>query len=76
MFMRCFHCGQNLPNPEAACPRCGACNDTSTRKHELLVSVALVLIALVVVGIIAFVVLTWHDAQLMDTPFEARELLL
>ena len=64
--MRCPHCGQTLSNGTQECNRCHADLSPATRRKELLVSVLVALIAIACIAALTYVVLEWHEAQLMS----------
>lgn len=61
--MRCSHCGQPLDGAETTCSRCGASNDSATRRRDLCISLVVALIAVAFVALLVFVVLNWYTAQ-------------
>lgn len=63
--MRCSHCGQELTDDTQVCSRCQADLSAAARKKDLVVSLAVALIAIVAVALIVFVVLNWHDVQML-----------
>ena len=65
--MRCPHCGQTLAQESPACPRCQADLTPAARGRELAVSLVVAVVAIAVVTALIFVVLNWHDAQMLGT---------
>ncbi|MDO4798034.1 MAG: hypothetical protein Q4A01_08440 [Coriobacteriales bacterium] len=64
--MRCPHCGQRLPDGTQECDRCYADLSPAKRRAELLASVLVALVAIVCVALLTYVVLGWHEAQLLQ----------
>ena len=62
--MHCSHCGEQLSNNASTCTRCGADLSADARLHSLLVTISFAAISLVVVSIIIFFVLFWHESQI------------
>ena len=64
--MRCTYCGYSLQGDEDTCPRCQGDLSSSTRLRAHLGTLLMVAIATVIVSLLAFAVLHWHDTQAWD----------
>ena len=64
--MRCPLCGYVLSEQHDVCPRCGADLTHKASIRRIVISLALVVCSLLVVGLLTYWVLTWHNAQLHE----------
>lgn len=63
--MRCPHCGQILTSTPATCPRCQGDLSPAARRKDMLISLLVAVIGIAVVALVAYIVLNWHEMQLM-----------
>ena len=64
--MRCPYCGHKLNKTTDTCTRCGSDTSAAAVRHDVLVTVVYALIVLVLLSLLIYVGLTWHDTQLID----------
>lgn len=63
--MRCVQCGRELEDGITTCTRCGADLSPQTRVHALVITVVYTAISIVLIAAIVYVVLYWHEAQVL-----------
>ncbi|MBR3327392.1 MAG: hypothetical protein IKG22_08745 [Atopobiaceae bacterium] len=63
--MRCPHCGQTLSESSTTCTRCQADLSRATRRKDALISLAVAVVGMAVVALLVYIVLNWHQMQLM-----------
>lgn len=61
--MRCTQCGYMLEDGETTCPRCHADLSPAACRRRVLITLALIIIAITVAAICTFYVLSWHEMQ-------------
>lgn len=64
--MRCSCCGQKLDDGATTCTRCAADLTHAAKRRRLVISVVYATIAIVLVALLIFVVLSWHEAQMLS----------
>ena len=64
--MRCPHCGQILNDGLTTCTRCQGDLSPASRRKDVLVSLAVAIVGIVIIAILAYVVLNWHEMQLLS----------
>lgn len=61
--MRCTQCGYKLEDRVTTCPRCRADLSPAARKRRVLITLALIIIAIAVAAISTYYVLSWYELQ-------------
>ena len=61
--MHCTQCGYMLEDGETTCPRCRVDLSPAARSRRVLITLALIIIAIAVAAICTYYVLSWHEMQ-------------
>lgn len=64
--MRCPCCGQRLEKDVDVCTRCATDITPTSIRRSVLITILYALIVLAIIGLIVYMGLSWHDAQLFD----------